>query len=129
MLVDLGWSAYAAASVRIPDPVPDYALQAPAAYRLEVGAACFVVLYLAAMAFFLALDGRGFVELGTRGLKADQVVRAADDEQEGTLAEQIKASRDLEKDLEDVRAALQRAADEISAQDRRLEILETQTIS
>jgi hypothetical protein len=70
VLVDLVASAYLTATIPLPAAVPDYALQASPVYRLEVGAACFVVVYLAAMAFFLALDGRGFAEFGTRGLKA-----------------------------------------------------------
>lgn len=81
VLADLIGSAYLAASARVPNPVPDFALQAASVYRLEIGAACFVVIYLAAMAFFLALDGRGFAELGTRGLKAQQVVKTSNDEQ------------------------------------------------
>ncbi|MGN6663292.1 MAG: hypothetical protein ACTHK6_03635 [Solirubrobacterales bacterium] len=36
--------------------MPDFALQASAVYRLEVGAACFAVFYLATWALALALD-------------------------------------------------------------------------
>jgi len=109
--------------------VPDYALQAAAVYRLEVGAACFVVIYLAAIAFFLALDGRGFAELGTRGLKAAQIIRAADDDDQVTLAEQIEVNRNLERELDDVKADLQSAVDDINRQEDRLLEMEAQTIS
>jgi hypothetical protein len=67
-----------AITASLPAAVPDFALQATTVYRLEVGAACFIVIYLAAMALFLALDGGGFTEFGTRGLKAAQIIRAAD---------------------------------------------------
>ena len=113
----------------MPDAVPDFALQVAPVYRLEVGAACFVAVYLAAMAFSLALDGRGFAELGTRGLRAEQVIRAADDKEQITLDGQIEATQDLEAALEDVEAALDRAVDEINDQEQRLEKLEAQTIS
>jgi hypothetical protein len=126
--MDLAGSAYLAASVRMPTVVPDFALQASPVYRLEVGAACFIVVYLAAMAFFLALDGRGFAEFGTRGLRAEQIVRAADDDEQVTLDEQAKVTQGLEATLEDVEAALERAVDEISDQKQRLEKLEAQTI-
>jgi hypothetical protein len=129
VLVDLAGSAYLAATAPLPAAVPDYALQAATVYRLEIGAACFVAIYLAAIAFFLALDGRGFVEFGTRGLKAEQIVRAADDDEQVTLDEQTKATRGLEAALEDVEASLERAVDEISEQKQRLENVEAQTIS
>lgn len=129
VLVDLVGSAYVASSARIPESVPDFALQAASVYRLEVGSACFVIVYLAAIAFFLALDGRGFAELGTRGLKAEQVIRAADDKEQITLDGQIEATQDLEAALEDVEAALDRAVNEINEQEQRLEKLEAQTIS
>jgi hypothetical protein len=56
VLAALAGAGYLAANVRVPTPVPDFALQAAAVYRLEVGAACFAVFYLAAWAFALALD-------------------------------------------------------------------------
>jgi len=72
---------------------------------------------------------RGFAELGTRGLRAEQVIRAADDKEQITLDGQIEATQDLEAALEDVEAALDRAVDEINDQEQRLEKLEAQTIS
>lgn len=127
--MDLAGSACVAANTRIPTPIPAFALQASPVYRLEVGAACFVVVYLAAMAFFLALDGRGFAEFGTRGLKAAQIIRAADGDDQVTLAEQIEVNRNLERELEDVKADLQSAIDDINRQEDRLLELEAQTIS
>lgn len=124
VLADLIGSAYLVASIRVPPAVPDYALQATAIYRLEVGAACFVVVYLAAIAFFLALDGRGFTELGTRGLKAQQVVKASDDEQEKALDRQMKIQQDLEQRLDRIDADLENTSESLDAQEQRLQILE-----
>ena len=52
----LACALYLAGSVAVPDPVPDFALQAEEIYRLEIGAAFFIAFYLAAMAFVLALS-------------------------------------------------------------------------
>jgi hypothetical protein len=80
------------------------------------------------MAFFLALDGRGFAEFGTQGLKAEQIIRVADDDEQVNLAEQIEINQSLEKELEDVKSALQGAVDDINEQEDRLLKLEAQTI-
>jgi hypothetical protein len=122
--MDLAGSAYLAASAPLPAAVPDYALQAATVYRLEVGAACFVVIYLAAMAFFLALDGRGFAEFGTRGLKAEQIVRAADDEQEVTLTRQMELQQEIEQRLDGIDAVLGSITEDLEAQKQRLQFLE-----
>jgi len=123
VLADLIGSAYLAASARVPDPVPDFALQAASVYRLEVSAASFVVLYLATMAVFLALDGRGFAELGTRGVRATEVVPVAD-AQRRTFADQLMLIRDMEKDLEEAKAALHDATDRLNEQEQRVRHLE-----
>ena len=78
--------------------VPNFALQASAVYRLEVGAACFAVFYLAAIAFMLALDGRGFAEFSTKGLRATKVVRAAA-EQEVAMSSVVEVLREQEERL------------------------------
>lgn len=124
VVLDLAGSAYLVASVRVPTTVPDYALRAAAVYRLEVGAACFVVLYLAAMAFFLALDGRGFIELGGKGLRTEQIIRGAGDEQLVTLANQMKLIRNSGNNLLEMEAALHRAATHVEEQVQRLHELQ-----
>jgi hypothetical protein len=63
----VGWK------VEVPSEVPDFALNAAAIYRVEVGAATFLGLYLVAMAFVLALNNRGFSEIGVHGLKAQDI--------------------------------------------------------
>jgi hypothetical protein len=119
----LAMSGYLAASVPVPDSVPDFALQAAAVYRLEVGAACFAAFYLAAMALMLAFDGRGFAEVGTRGLKATDVIQAAN-KQEVSLAERAEANRDLKERLNKTNDALNSAIEAMREQEERLEILE-----
>lgn len=113
VLAGLSAAGYLTASVSIPDPVPDYSLQAATVYRLEVGAACFALFYLAAMTFLLALDGRGFVEFGTQGFKAERVVRVLDEEQEEAVAEQMKLIRSMGQDLEEAEAELRKAVRDI----------------
>jgi hypothetical protein len=60
----------ASATVALPADIPGVALQAAPVYRLEVGGAIFIGLYLAAMAFVLALQNRAFTEIGTGGMRA-----------------------------------------------------------
>jgi flagellar motility protein MotE (MotC chaperone) len=118
-----------AASARAPQAVPDYALQAGAVYRLEVGGACFVVLYLAAMALFLALDGKGFAELGTRGLKVERVVPGANAKQTENLSDQIRINQSFESELEVNHALLLTATRDLKDLEKRIRFLEAQTIS
>jgi hypothetical protein len=88
LLAGLVGSVCVAATTAVPDPVPDFALQAEAIYRLEIGAAFFAVFYLVTMAMVLALDGRGFAEIGTKGLKAQRVVNRASARQQQELHRQ-----------------------------------------
>lgn len=129
VLAALAVAAYLTAGVQVPESIPDYSLQATAVYRLEVGAACFALLYLAAMTFLLALDGRGFAELGTHGLKVEQVVPAADVKQDEVLAEQIEDNQRLEEDLLAYDASLRSTAADLKALEQRVSLLEAQTIS
>ncbi|HEX6601865.1 MAG TPA: hypothetical protein VF030_04425 [Solirubrobacterales bacterium] len=74
VFVALACASFLAGSAAPPEPVPDYALQSEEIYRLEIGAAFFAAFYLATMAVVLALSGKGFAELGTRGLRAERVI-------------------------------------------------------
>jgi len=74
VLVGLVCASYLAGSAEVPESVPDFALRSAEIYRLEIGMAFFVAFYLVTMVFLLALRGKGFAELGTRGLKAETVV-------------------------------------------------------
>jgi hypothetical protein len=77
-------ATYVGWKVGVPSPVPDFALNAATIYRVEVGAATFLGLYLVAMAFVLALNNRGFSEIGVNGLKAQDITKKA---QRGTVQE------------------------------------------
>jgi hypothetical protein len=63
----------AAMTVAAPSDLPTVALRAMPVYRVEVGAAVFLGLYLAAMAFALALHNRAFTEVGTGGFRAQDL--------------------------------------------------------
>jgi hypothetical protein len=129
VLAALAASAYFATTVPAPHPAPDFALRASIVYRLEVGAACFVAFYLAAMAFVLALNGRGFAEIGTRGLKAETVVRVADGEQQEALLEQARINQRAEENLERAEGILDDVAERLQAQEKRLKRLETERLT
>lgn len=77
----VGWK------VEVPSEVPDFALNAAAVYRVEVGAATFLGFYLTGMAFVLALNNRGFSEISVNGLKAQDITKKA---QRGTVQEHEK---------------------------------------
>lgn len=122
VLAGLAAAAYLAASTTVPHPVPAFALQATAVYRLEVGAACFAVFYLAAMALILALDGRGFAEFGTKGLRAVQVTRATDERQ-------AQFNQGIEGRFDETDAAIDSAIETLSRQEKRLEKLEEERLT
>jgi hypothetical protein len=68
----------AAATVAIPADIPSVALGAVPVFRVEVGSAVFFGLYLAAMALVLAMHNRAFTELGTGGVRAQDLAVAED---------------------------------------------------
>jgi hypothetical protein len=68
----------AAMTVAPPDELPSVALSAPVVFRIEVGAAVFSGLYLASMAFVLALHNRGFTEIGAGGIRAQDLTALSD---------------------------------------------------
>jgi hypothetical protein len=71
--VALAVSLTIAVTVPVPAELPSVALNAVAVYRLEVGAALFIGLYVAAMAFALAVQNRGFTEIGGGGVRAQDL--------------------------------------------------------
>lgn len=120
VFVALACASFLAGSVAIPEPVPDYALQAEEIYRLEVGVAFFAAFYLALMAFLLALGGRGFAEFGAHGLKAQTVV-AQRTRQQDALSRQREIDRQALARLEKLRKKLEQ-------QEERLEQLESESL-
>jgi hypothetical protein len=75
-------------TVAVPSPAPNFALKASAIYRIEIGTAAFLGIYLVGMAFALALNNRGFTDIGTSGLKAQDIANRA---QQRGIEEQRKA--------------------------------------
>lgn len=122
VVMALACAIYFAGTVVVPEPVPDFALRAGEIYRLEVGAAFFVAFYLATMAFFLALDGKGFAEFGTKGLKADEVVGRQD---VATLRQQARVDRQTRELLEEVRTEVEEVQATLGLHRQRLERIET----
>jgi hypothetical protein len=91
----LASGAGVAAVTAAPEPTPDFALRSAAIYRLEVGGAFFVALYLVAMAIVLALSGRGFAELGPQGLRAAEISGNANEAEEDVLKGLIDTNQEL----------------------------------
>jgi hypothetical protein len=67
----------AALVVTPPSEVPGIALQAGSVYRVEVGLVVFAALYVVTVALALALHNRGFTEIGTGGVKAQNLAAAS----------------------------------------------------
>lgn len=80
--------AFVAWKVAVLDPAPNFALKAAAIYRIEVGAAAFLGFYLVSIAFVLAMNNRGFSEIGMSGMKAQDLANRG---QQRALAEHENA--------------------------------------
>jgi hypothetical protein len=113
VLVALVCASYLAGSAKVPERIPDYALQSEEVYRLEIGAGFFVAFYLALMTVVLAFSGRGFAEFGARGLKTETVV-----------GRQRRLDHRTVKKLASVHTALVAIEGRIESQEQRLEKLE-----
>jgi hypothetical protein len=83
-----------------PIEVPTIALRATAVYRVEVGAAVFFALYVATMAFALALRNRGFTEIGGGGFKAKDL--AADSDEANFAAVAMELLAELREEVDDL---------------------------
>jgi hypothetical protein len=76
--IAIAFGLVAALTVATPKDVPTVALQAAVIYRVEVWAAVFFGLYVAMMAFALALQNRGFTEIGRGGIKARELAEVSE---------------------------------------------------
>lgn len=83
----------AAMTVSPPADIPAVALRAAVVYRVEVGAAVFFGLYLVTMALVLAMHNRSFTEIGSGGIRAQDLAAASD----GLVAE--SAAMELVEEL------------------------------
>jgi hypothetical protein len=117
VLAALACASFLAGSANVPSPVPDCALQAPEVYRLEIGAAFFVAFYLAVLAVVLALEGKGFSEFGTRGLKVETVVdRKGSGDHQQILMRQLEIDRRADKKLQELRCDVKDLQDKLASQ-------------
>jgi hypothetical protein len=92
-----------AVTVEPPADIPSIALRAMPVYRAEVGAAVFFGLYLATMAFVLAMHNRGFTELGTGGIRASGLATERDagyEEMALELLEEVSSLQAAKKERE-----------------------------
>lgn len=105
-----------------PNRIPDFALQSAAVYRLEVGAAFFVAFYLVAMALVLAFSGRGFAELGPRGLRARDL--SGQQRQLGAWDQQEELNEFLQGQMEALQGDLENADKRFTMHGERLDRLE-----
>lgn len=101
MLVGIGAIAavWAGATVELPETMPSFALKAASVYRLEVGAAVLVAGYLASLALVLAFNNRAFTEIGTGGVKAQDIGGADEKSAIRKQGESLKALAEIVKTL------------------------------
>jgi hypothetical protein len=78
-----------------PGDVPAFALRASSVYRVEVGAAVFFGIYIAAMALVLAMHNRGFTELGTGGMRAQDLAALQGADLDEFVLESVEEIREL----------------------------------
>jgi hypothetical protein len=90
-----------ALTVSPPVEVPTVALRAVPVYRVEVGSAVFFGLYIATMAFALALHNRGFTEIGSSGFKAQDPAAVSEDAVSGDVSMELLA--ELREEVDDLR--------------------------
>lgn len=121
----LACTSYIAGSAQVPHPVPDLALQSREIYRLEIAIAFFVAFYLVTLTVLLALGGKGFAELGPRGLKATTVIGAAVREQQEASSRQLKLVNEAEGRMEVLAGDLKDLQGRVASQQVRLEDLES----
>lgn len=102
VLAAIAVGVIAAATVSAPVDVPAIALQAVVIYRLEVGMAVFFGFYLAMLAFALALQNRGFTEIGTGGIRARELSEVS----QHAAAEQVEMEliSELKEEVSDLRS-------------------------
>jgi hypothetical protein len=67
-------AVFLALRTEVPRPVPDYALQAQAIYRIEIGVCAFFGFYLVCSLFVSALNGRGLAHFGRGGVDVQRII-------------------------------------------------------
>lgn len=107
VLAAIAVGLFAAITVRPPTEVPAAALQAVVIYRVEVGMAVFFGLYLATIALALAVQNRGFTEIGSGGIRARGLTAAS--EEAAVEREDMDLIIDLADQVRDLQAWRERS--------------------
>jgi hypothetical protein len=102
----------------VPDPVPDFALQAPAIYRTEIGLGVFFALYLVSSLLVSALNGHGITQFGTGGIRVQRIVN---EKQQSTILRQERAIDALRQAVKRSAFAIQGGLAGLARQNRELE--------
>jgi hypothetical protein len=97
---------FAGATVTPPVDLPTVALRAEPVYRVEVGGAVFISLYVATMALTLALHNRGFTEFGSGGVRAQGLAEDSDEALSGDYAMDLLA--DMRDEVDDLQRRIGR---------------------
>jgi hypothetical protein len=115
-----GFAAMVAAAIAIglvvaitaspPTDIPAVALRSVAVYRAEAGTTVFLGLYIATMAFILALHHRAFTEIGSAGVRAQGLATISEDAiSEAVAAELLEEVMGEVRDLRNWRKESQSA--------------------
>ncbi|HET6998490.1 MAG TPA: hypothetical protein VFI03_07860 [Solirubrobacterales bacterium] len=67
-------AVFLAIRTEVPRPVPEYALQAQAIYRIEIGVSAFAGFYIVCLLFVSALNGRGISHFGRGGVELRRII-------------------------------------------------------
>lgn len=110
-VVALG-AGFLAWKVTVPHPVPAVALDAESVYRVEVGGAAFIALYIVVLFLVLALNGEGPRQLGTGGFKTGRIVRQTNQ----AVRDQDQSIRKAELGISELKLGLQAAKLVLEAQ-------------
>jgi hypothetical protein len=116
----IGGGAAIAWQTEVPESLPGLAFDSTLLYRVEVGGIVFLIQYLMILAFVLALNGRGFSEIGPKGVKAQKVVNRTQE----TIKGQEESIEALERNLEWGIEAVRFLSDEVRRLRKRLDDVE-----
>jgi hypothetical protein len=103
VLAALAAAVVASIGQQEPSPAPDYALNSPAIYHVEIALALFVAAYAAIAAVWLAYQGRAFTKLtGPGGIGAEaeplgDAIQAVTDLEEQVVRPLVTAVGELER--------------------------------
>jgi hypothetical protein len=101
--------------------LPGLAFGSQLLYRNEIGGISFIFYYLIVLVFVLALNGRGFTEIGPKGVRDGKVVNK---ETQETIKGQEQSIEALTRDLKKSTEATRMLSEEVAMLRKRLDDLE-----